>query len=272
MKITMAQLSTGSSKLDNAKKAADMIRSAKGSDLIVFPEAQLTPFFPQYRACDLAEKTGLLPEDMPASQEGEEMSLILEAVRETGIWCSPNFYVQEKNGKSYDMSFMIDPSGNIIGRSKMVHVINAPQFYESDYYTPSEDGFKVFDTPFGKIGIVICFDRHIPESVRTCAKRGAKLILIPTVNTKSEPLELFDWEVRIQAFQNNVFIAMCNKVGKEGEMDFAGGSILCGPEGELLVKADDKEGLTTYEIDLSLADEALRKRPYIELLRPEAYV
>lgn len=87
---------------------------------------------------------------------------------------------------------------------------------------PSDDGFKVYDTPFGKIGIVICFDRHIPESVRMCAAQGAQLIIIPTANLTTENQELFEWEVRVQAYQNLVYIAMCNRVGKEDDLIFAG--------------------------------------------------
>ena len=81
-------------------------------------------------------------------------------------------------------------------------------------------GFKVFETEFGKLGIVVCFDRHYPESIRTEALKGADLILIPTVNTKAEPSEMFEWELRAQAFQNSTIIAMCNRVGAEGDMDF----------------------------------------------------
>ena len=98
----------------------------------------------------------------------------------------------------------------------MVHVFQAPQFYEVDYYTPSEDGFKVFDMPFGRVGIVICFDRHLPESIRTCSLLGAALVIVPTANCKAEPMELFEWEIRVQAMQNSVFVAMCNRVGLEG--------------------------------------------------------
>ena len=61
----------------------------------------------------------------------------------------------------------------MIGMSKMVHIYQAENFYECDYYTPSGDGFQVFDTPFGRIGIVICFDRHIPTSIRSCARTDA---------------------------------------------------------------------------------------------------
>lgn len=99
---------------------------------------------------------------------------------------------------------MIDSNEGLVGVSKMVYVYQANKFYEQDYYTPSEDGFKVYDTPFGKIGIVICFDRHLPESIRSCAKQGAELIIIPTANTLDEPMEMFEWEIRVQAYQNIV--------------------------------------------------------------------
>ena len=92
----------------------------------------------------------------------------------------------------------------------MVHVAQAEKFYEQDYYTPSDDGFHVFETVHGTIGIVVCFDRHYPESIRTEALRGADLIVIPTVNTKVEPSEMFEWELRVQAFQNSVAIESIN--------------------------------------------------------------
>lgn len=122
------------------------------------------------------------------------------------------------------MSLLIGDHGEIIGRQKMVHIAQCENFYEQSYYTPSEEGFQVFDTPFGKIGIVVCFDRHYPESIRTEALRGAELVIIPTANTKAEPSELFQWEIRVQAFQNSVNIAMCNRVGNEGGMVFSGES------------------------------------------------
>lgn len=154
----------------------------------------------------------------------------------------------------------------------MVHIAQAKQFYEQDYYTPSDDGFKVFDTPWGKVGIVICYDRHLPESIRTCTLKGADLILIPTANTKAEPMELFEWEIRVQAMQNQVFIAMCNRVGTEGAMEFAGESLVVSPKGDVLVKADDQEQLVYCDIHLPDA-AALRKQvPYLSTRRPEWYL
>ena len=96
---------------------------------------------------------------------------------------------------------------------------------------------------FGLIGIVVCFDRHYPESIRTEALRGAELIIIPAANTKAEPSELFQWEVKVQAFQNSVNIAMCNRVGVEGNMAFSGESLVAGFDGETIALAGDQEDL-----------------------------
>ena len=154
----------------------------------------------------------------------------------------------------------------------MVHIAQAPNFYEQDYYTPSEEGFQVFDTPFGKIGIVICYDRHLPESIRTTTLKGADLIIIPTANTKDEPMEMFEWEIRVQAMQNQVFIAMCNRVGKEDHMDFAGESLLVDPNGDIIFKADDRQQLIECEIDLSKAGKLRKSKPYFSTRRPECYL
>ena len=153
----------------------------------------------------------------------------------------------------------------------MVHIVQIPGFYEQDYYTPSDSGFHVYPTRFGKIGVVICFDRHYPESLRSCALQGAQLVIIPTAIIRGEPLEVFEWEVRIPAMQNSLYIAMCNRVGREGEMDFCGGSMLADPHGGLAAKADENEQILYADYDLDLQAKAAAERPYIPLMRPEAY-
>ena len=153
----------------------------------------------------------------------------------------------------------------------MVHIAQCEQFYEQSYYAPSEEGFTVFDTKLGKIGIVVCFDRHYPESIRTEALRGAELILIPTANTTDEPSDLFQWEVRVQAFQNSVNIAMCNRVGVEDNMTFSGESNVSDYDGKILVLAGPNEELLFSEIDLAAATEARQGKPYTTLRRKDLY-
>ena len=94
---------------------------------------------------------------------------------------------------------------------------------------------------------------------------------MPTANTKAEPLEMFEWEMRVQAYQNQTFVAMCNRVGKEGDMDFAGQSLIIDPWGNLLAKGDDQERLIACDLDLSLARKAKEERPFLKLRRPDMY-
>lgn len=196
---------------------------------------------------------------------------ICEECRKNDIYAVPNFHIKE-NGNEYDMCLFIDNNGKIIGNQKMVHIARLEYFYEQDYYTPSEEGFNVFDTEFGKIGIVICFDRHYPESIRTSVLKGAELILIPTANTIDEPKELFQWEIRVPAFQNSVNIAMCNRVGIEDNMTFSGESIVVDCNGEIIDIAGDGEELLICDVDLSNAIDVRNEKPYTDLRRKELYL
>ena len=264
MKIALCQMSNSGSVSENLKKSIKAIEraAADGAQLILFPEVQLTEFFPQYPGQDVAHYR--IERDSPV------IKAFCDAARDNHIMAVPNVYLCE-NGKPYDASLLIDSDGEILGVQKMVHIAQADKFFEQDYYTPADDGFKVFDTGLGKIGIVVCFDRHYPESVRTEALMGADLILIPTVNTKAEPSEMFEWELKVQACHSSVFIAMCNRVGTEGDMDFSGESIVVDPNGDTVIKADDTEQLVYADLDLPQAANIRRKRPYTALRRPELY-
>lgn len=264
MRIAMFQMANAGSVDANLAKSLRAIGEAaqNGADLILFPEVQLTDFFPQYPGRDAR---GYL-----TTMDGAIVRAFCTAAREHHIMVVPNVYLAQ-NGHAYDASILIDENGKALGVQKMVHVAQAPQFYERDYYTPADDGFHVFETAHGRIGIVVCFDRHYPESMRTQALRGADLILIPTVNTKAEPSAMFLWEVRVQAFQNSVAAAMCNRVGKEDAMVFSGESIVVDAEGNLLCQADDTEQLIYADVDLSASRRIRGGKPYTSLRRPTLY-
>ncbi len=249
----------------NLEKSLAVIQEAAraGADLILFPEVHLTEFFAQYPGREVSSYSRTL--------DSEVVKKFCDACKEHHIMAVPNIYLRE-NEKYYDASILIDGSGEIVGVQKMVHVAYADKFFETDYYTPSDDGFHVFDTEFGKIGIVVCFDRHYPESIRTEALMGADLILIQTANTRQEPMELFEQEIRVQAFQNSVYVAMANRVGKEGEMDFAGESMIVSPEGTTIVKADAAEQIVYADVeDIRHAGNVRNSKPYTLLRRTEFY-
>lgn len=265
MKIAIYQNSNAGTIEKNLENSLVAIKYAGkvGADLILFPEVHLTEFFAQYERRNASAHEIMIESDI--------VKQFCESCKANNIMAVPNIYLNE-NGKCYDASFLIDNKGDILGIQKMVHIACADKFFETDYYTPADDGFKVFETSYGNIGIVVCFDRHYPESIRTEALMGADLVLIPTANTKQEPMELFAQEVRVQAFHNSVFIAMANRVGKEGEMNFAGESIIASPEGEILYKVDDKEGIFVFDIgDIKNAANVRKEKTYTSLRRVEFY-
>jgi predicted amidohydrolase len=233
-----------------------------GAEVVSFPELQLSPFFPQFAGQDAS--------DFALTLEDELVVKLRRKCAELNLIAFANIYLRE--GESFfDASLAIGADGSLLGISKMVHIVQAPSFFEQDYYTPAATGFQVYDTPGGRIGVVICFDRHYPESFRTCVLRGAQLILVPTVNTKDEPLEMFEWEMRVAAMQNGVFIAMCNRIGIEHQMHFSGGSIVVGPDGEILAKAGEREEVLLAEVETAAIDRCRSARPYLALRRPRAF-
>jgi predicted amidohydrolase len=264
MRLALAQYALGTDAPNNLDRVLELMRDASRQEaqMITFPELCLSPFFPQFAGTD-ASKYAMRIED-PCIRH------IQSACKTLGLAASPNVYLRE--GKySFDASLMIGSDGEIQGISKMVHIAQLPGFYEQDYYTPSDTGFRVFDTGLAKVGIVVCFDRHFPESTRVCTLRGAQLIIIPTANTLDEPRDLFECEVRTAAMQNGAYIAMCNRVGTEGDVVFCGESIVVDPDGTVVFKAGSAETLAVVDIDLSRVEAARRKRPYLSLRRPELY-
>jgi predicted amidohydrolase len=264
MRIALAQSRLEDNVKTNKAKVISMMEEAaeNGAQLICFPELQLSPFFPQHRNRPV-EKYALAIDD-PIVLE------IQETCKRLSLTAILNIYLKE-DGKYYDASPIITPEGQILGTSKMVHIVQAENFYEQDYYTPSEEGFKVYKTPLGNVGVVICFDRHYPEAIRSCVLKDADIIIIPTANTKAEPSDMFEWELRVPAMQNSVYIAMCNRVGLEDSMDFCGESIVVHADGHVIVKADDKEQIIYADIDIAEGRKLRSKNLFLPLRRPETF-
>ena len=264
LRIALAQMSMSDIVEENYNKSVNYIKDAaqQGVNLILFPELQFTKFFPQYPKLDV-KKIAMNINDL-------KIKNIRSLCKDLGIFAAPNFYLEESN-KYYDATIIINNHGEIINISKMVHIASAEYFYEQDYYEPSNDGFKIFNINNIKIGVIICYDRHIAESFRKCALDGADLIIIPTANTLAENMNIFEQEMRVSAYQNNVFIAMCNRVGIEDKMSFAGESLICSAEGEVVFKMRAKESLGVFDIDFSDLQKIRDRKPFLSLLKKEFY-
>ena len=230
LNLGMAQMSSKENLNDYSKGCCKMIREAskRGADLILFPEMQGTE---------------------PVDIDSVIIREFCDCCRTNQIMAVVPLFLKEEDKKSRT-SLFIDRQGQVISRQEMIHPPEGNDSFGQMKDNSPEQVFKVFDTEFGRMGMVVGNDRHYPDSIRKEAEQGAKLILIPAACCTDEPMEIHEWEIRVQAYQTGTVLAMCNLADGGGENIFSGRSILAGADGSLLVKADSEEGLIFAEIDL----------------------
>ena len=264
VRVAAAQISVSENMEENYQKSLRFIRAAAeaGAKLVCFPEGQLTHYIPQYQ--------GLKSESFAIAPGHPYVQGFRDACRENHILASVALNLAI-GGKVYPSMVLIDEHGEILGVTRKNHIVYAPHFYEQDYFTPGDEGFPVFDTSIGKVAQIVCFDRHFPESWRTCALKGADFIVTAVANEKIEPCEVFQWEIRIPAFQNSVHCLMVNRVGLEGSMDFCGESVFAGPDGNVVALADDGEQLLVADLDFEAASKLRKEKQYLSLRRSEVF-
>ena len=156
---------------------------------------------------------------------------------------------------------------------RSVHITDYPFFHEQGYYAPSGLGAPVYETAFGKLGVAICYDRHYPELMRSLLLGGADVVFIPQAGAVGEwPDGMFEAEMQVAAFQNGFFTALCNRVGTEPHLDFAGGSFVCDPGGKVIARArEGVEDILYCDLNLDLIAESHARRLFIRDRRPEIY-
>ncbi|MGJ3231974.1 MAG: carbon-nitrogen hydrolase family protein [Oceanicaulis sp.] len=229
---------------DNLALAEAMIAEAgrAGAGLVVFPEIHLSPFFPKHKGGDASP--------WAMRETGPELARLAAAAKASNIVVISNLYLEGEAGLRHDASPVIDADGQVLGVTRMNEIAQFDGFWEQDYYAPGS-GWPVYDTAAGRIGVVICFDRHFPESYRACAKAGAEIIVTPTCIEAAEPIDLFEAEMRTLAYQNQVFAALANRCGTEEDRTYAGASLIAGPDGAVLAKASSDQELLIADIDLA---------------------
>jgi N-carbamoylputrescine amidase len=168
---------------------------------------------------------------------------------------------------------VIDADGSLVGRTRMVHITDYPCFHEQGYYTPGDTGAPVYQTRAGRVGVAICYDRHYPEYMRALAVGGADLVVVPQAGAVGEwPEGLYEAEMRVTAFQNGYYVALCNRVGAEECLTFAGESFVCGPDGEVVARAPAARDTILYaDVNLDETARSHARRLFLRDRRPELY-
>lgn len=267
MKVALVQQSCTEDKTENLERGLNSALQAAqaGAQVICFPELGFEPFYPQHdNPAD--------PKQYAESIPGPITEAFSDLAAEQEVVIILNLY-EIDGDKTYDSSPVINTDGSILGTTRMVHITDYACFHEKKYYAPGNHGAPVYDTPFGNIGIAICYDRHYPEYMRALALNGAELVVIPQAGAVGEwPEGLYESELQTAAFQNGYFTALCNRVGKEPKLTFAGESFVCDPAGKVVARAGkETEEILYCDLDLAEAKTSHAKQLFLQDRRPELY-
>ena len=267
VRVALIQQHASADHDDNVARAVVAARqaAADGARVIVFAELAFTRFYPQYPA---RGDVRALAEPVPGPTTDRFSAL----ARELGAVFVLNVF--ERDGdRTFDCSPVIDADGTLRGRTRMVHITEYPCFHEQQYYAPGDLGAPVFETAAGRIGVAICYDRHFPEYMRALGLGGADLVVIPQAGIVDEwPAGFFEGEVCTAAFQNGYFAALCNRVGVEEALTFAGESFVCGPDGAVRARAPrGQDAVLMCDVDLSETTRSHARRLLLKDRRPELY-
>jgi predicted amidohydrolase len=222
----------------NRRKIVDRLRTAsdKGADFVIFPEAALTGY-----CFDSLEEAAPFAESM----DGPSSMAIADACRETGTHAVVGFI--EKDGSNfYNAAMLVGPEGPI-GNYRKVHL---PFLGVDRFLTPGDKPFHVFDLPFGRIGINICYDASFPEAARALKLLGAELIILPT-NWPTGAWRTAEFIINARACENHVNFAAVNRCGVERGWQFIGRSKVVDYNGDTLAEASrENEEMLVIEVDL----------------------
>ncbi len=267
MRIALVQQRATPDKQQNLERGLEALGAAarEGAELVCYAELAFEPFYPQQPA---EGDPRSLAEPVP----GPTTEAFCARAAELGVVVVLNLY--ERSGdQAFDSSPVIDADGTLLGRTRMVHITDYTCFHERDYYAPGDTGAPVYSTRAGRIGVAICYDRHYPEYLRALALGGAQVVVVPQAGALDEwPDGLFEAEMRVAAFQNGYFTALCNRVGQEDRLNFAGESFVCDPSGRVVARApSQEESILHADLDLAEVESSHARKLFLRDRRPELY-
>jgi len=256
------------SKKANILKAKTMIYEAadKGAEIIALPEMFNCP----YNNKHFREYAETYP-------DGETLNMISSAAKEKNVFIIGGSIPEiDEQGRVFNTSFVFDNKGVLIGKHRKVHLFdvdikNGISFKESEVLT-SGSGITVVDTPWGKVGIAICYDIRFPELIRIMALKGAKIVFIPAAfNMTTGPAH---WELlfKSRALDNQIFVAGISPARNENYSYVAyGNSLIVNPWGSITSRLDEKEGILIQDIDLEYIDQIRESLPLLKHRRGDIY-
>ena len=282
IKLGLIQTGVSPDPAANLKKTVALIeRAAKnGANIICTQEL----FRSQYFCQSEDHKNFLLAEKIP----GPSTDAFQKLAKKHRVVIVASLFEKRASGVYHNTAAVIDADGSLLGIYRKMHIPDDPLFYEKFYFTPGDLGFKAWQTKYGKIGVLICWDQWYPEAARLTAMQGAEILFYPTAigwhpgeKKKYGIKQHGAWETiqRAHAVANGCYVAVTNRVGHEilegvgGDgIEFWGQSFVAGTSGEIIAKAgSDKEEILIASIDLAHVDVTRTHWPFLRDRRIDAY-
>ena len=242
--------------------------AAQGVQILCFQEVFNGPYFcPSQDA-----KWYGLAEEVP---EGPSIEWSRDLARKHGMVIVVPIYEKAMTGVYYNTAAVIDADGKYLGRYRKKHIPQVAGFWEKFFFKPGNEGYPVFDTAFGKVGVYICYDRHFPEGARLLGLNGAEIVFNPSATVAGLSQYLWKLEQPAHAVANGYFMGNINRVGTEAPWNigkFYGTSYFVDPRGQIVAEAsEDDDELVVADLDFDLIAEVRNTWQFYRDRRPETY-
>lgn len=281
--IGAVQMQCSNNSEDNLKKAEALVRKAavEGANIILLPELFQYPYFCQERRYEYYAYA-------TPTNENTAVRRFQKLAKEIGVVLPISFFEKDEN-QLFNSVAVIDADGSILGVYRKIHIPDDHFYQEKFYFKPGNQGFRVWETAFGRIGIGICWDQWFPETARSLTQNGAEILFFPTA-IGSEPIlecdSMLHWKRCMQghAASNIIPVVAANRIGLEkvepckenagqtSELLFYGSSFITDDTGEIICSANrEDETVICATVDL---DEIAEKRlnwGFFRDRRPECY-
>jgi N-carbamoylputrescine amidase len=252
-----------------------LIREAArmGAQIICTQELFLTEYFCKTEDPALFDLAETIP--------GPTTAMLQPLAAELGVVIVASLFEKRGPGLYHNTAAIIDADGSLLGIYRKHHIPQDPGFEEKFYFTPGDTGFRAWETRFGRIGVLICWDQWYPEAARLTAMDGATVIFYPTAIgwlPEEKPTlgaaQHTAWETvqRGHAVANGCFIAATNRTGTEQNTEFWGQSFIANPYGEIVAKASvATEEILIHDCNLREVEDFRRIWPFFRDRRIDAY-
>ena len=277
--VGLLQLKCSTDPAANLARTIEAVRDAakRGAQIVCLEELFRSQYFCREENAERFD----LAEPIP----GPTSEALGKLARELGIVIVASIFERRAAGLYHNTAAVLDADGALLGLYRKMHIPDDPLYYEKFYFTPGDLGFPNFDTRYGRIGVLVCWDQWYPEGARLSSLRGANILFYPTAigwhpSEKAEfgAAQLDAWRTiqRSHAIANGIFVAAVNRVGFEGPpengLEFWGSSFVADPFGQLIAEGStNKEETVVVECDLRRMEEVRRNWPFLRDRRTDAY-